>query len=409
MRSLILLTTEFPFGKKEPFLENELSIIADSFDRVIIYALYAKGDARNIVFPPNVEFYKVIRRRKSLYPFIRLLFSISFYKEFLRLIILRKHIIGRLYHLIKFSYYTFQSFSFIKKDLSKLNIKSGGSDLYFYSYWLVEHAYIALKLKKVFKGKIAFSRAHGYDLYEYRDPYKYIPYRKLLTNGLDYIFPISFNGKDVLKKYGGKTTIKVSHLGTKDYGIGPLLEEGPFLLVSCSWCTAVKRINLIIEALSIINNISIKWVHFGDGHLLNYLKEIADKELKSNIKYHFKGSISNQDLMHFYETNHVDLFINVSSSEGIPVSIMEALSFGIPVIATNVGGVPEIIQDSKNGILLDVNCSAGEIADAIIKYINLDKPSITQLSQNARSFWIKNYSADTNYNIFYSILLGKND
>ena len=113
--------------------------------------------------------------------------------------------------------------------------------------------------------------------------------------------------------------------------------------------------------------------------------------------------------MHFYETNHVDLFINVSSSEGIPVSIMEALSFGIPVIATNVGGVPEIIQDSKNGILLDVNCSAGEIADAIIKYINLDKPSITQLSQNARSFWIKNYSADTNYNIFYSILLGKND
>ena len=45
--------------------------------------------------------------------------------------------------------------------------------------------------------------------------------------------------------------------------------------------------------------------------------------------------------------------MNVSESEGIPVSIMEASSFGIPVIATNVGGVGEIVENGYNGLLLN--------------------------------------------------------
>ncbi|MFR4320263.1 MAG: glycosyltransferase [Blautia massiliensis (ex Durand et al. 2017)] len=44
--------------------------------------------------------------------------------------------------------------------------------------------------------------------------------------------------------------------------------------------------------------------------------------------------------------------MNVSSSEGIPVSIMEATSFGIPGIATDAGGTKEIIRDKENGVLL---------------------------------------------------------
>ena len=48
------------------------------------------------------------------------------------------------------------------------------------------------------------------------------------------------------------------------------------------------------------------------------------------------------------------MFINLSSSEGIPVSIMEAQSFGIPVIATNVGGSGEIVV-SETGVLVDEN------------------------------------------------------
>lgn len=52
--------------------------------------------------------------------------------------------------------------------------------------------------------------------------------------------------------------------------------------------------------------------------------------------------------------NDFDLFVNMSLSEGIPVSIMEAISFGIPIIATNVGGNAEIVND-ETGVLIPVN------------------------------------------------------
>ena len=56
-------------------------------------------------------------------------------------------------------------------------------------------------------------------------------------------------------------------------------------------------------------------------------------------------------MLNWFENNSVDVFVNVSSSEGLPVSIMEAFSFGVPVVATKVGGIPEIV-DEKCGILI---------------------------------------------------------
>ena len=68
--------------------------------------------------------------------------------------------------------------------------------------------------------------------------------------------------------------------------------------------------------------------------------------------------------------NEVRCFINVSSSEGIPVSIMEVMSFGIPVIGTNVGGVSELVNQ-ENGHLLSANPAAQEIVSVIEKFQQL--------------------------------------
>lgn len=61
--------------------------------------------------------------------------------------------------------------------------------------------------------------------------------------------------------------------------------------------------------------------------------------------------------------------MNLSTSEGVPVSIMEVQSYGIPVIATNVGGTGEII-DKDNGILLPSCPSLEDVVAALEKYIN---------------------------------------
>ena len=68
--------------------------------------------------------------------------------------------------------------------------------------------------------------------------------------------------------------------------------------------------------------------------------------------------------MNWIEGQSFDLFMNVSSSEGLPVSIMEAFSFGIPALVTAVGGNPEIVQEGA-GILLAENPSIDSITQNI--------------------------------------------
>ena len=134
------------------------------------------------------------------------------------------------------------------------------------------------------------------------------------------------------------------------------------------------------------------------------MQEYAKEKLPTNVSYCFKGNTDNQDIIHYYQNNFVDLFILLSHSEGLPVCIMEALSFGIPTIATNAGGVGEAINNN-NGILLPVDFISGEVAKYIIKYFNYNDKQITQLRRNARQTYLDMFSADKNFNNFAKSLL----
>jgi glycosyltransferase involved in cell wall biosynthesis len=123
-----------------------------------------------------------------------------------------------------------------------------------------------------------------------------------------------------------------------------------------------------------------------------------------NIKYKFLGYLNNEDIYTFYKNNNVNAFINVSSSEGIPVTIMEALSFSIPIIATNVGGVSEIVDD-RNGILMSPNPATKEISDAIINLIELSDNQFEIMCQRAYETWSNDYCAAKNYRNFTDQIL----
>ncbi|WP_347000298.1 glycosyltransferase, partial [Bacteroides cellulosilyticus] len=123
-----------------------------------------------------------------------------------------------------------------------------------------------------------------------------------------------------------------------------------------------------------------------------------------NINYVLTGQVSNAKILDFYRNNHVDLFINVSSSEGIPVSIMEAISFGIPVVATNVGGTNEIVVDGEDGFLLGKDFELKELS-SLISYL-IDNPiKLENLRHGARNLWSSLYSCSSNYLSFYNSIL----
>lgn len=166
-------------------------------------------------------------------------------------------------------------------------------------------------------------------------------------------------------------------------------------LVSCSNLVPVKRIDKIIGILRCLQNFNVTWVHYGDGPLMNWLvNEI--KTLPDNIKVYLKGNVPNKALMEEYKNNYFDLFVNLSDSEGLPVSIMEAMSFGIPCLATAVGGTPEIVENAYNGFLVDVNATPKAISDIILQ----NKEKLFVMRDYSRKSWETKFSGDNNYSIF---------
>ena len=69
------------------------------------------------------------------------------------------------------------------------------------------------------------------------------------------------------------------------------------------------------------------------------------------VAFNFLGAMPHSKVLEYYQTHYTDLFIQASRSEGIPVSIMEALSYGTPVLATNVGGVAELLPQGSMSLL----------------------------------------------------------
>ena len=110
------------------------------------------------------------------------------------------------------------------------------------------------------------------------------------------------------------------------------------------------------------------------------------------------GYSAPRDLFQFYKSNAVDVFINVSTFEGTPVSIMEAISYSIPVIATAVGGNKEIVS-SRNGLLLSPSPSPEEIAAALLE-LQASPELAAQKKRESYKTWQEKYNADNNFQLF---------
>lgn len=86
----------------------------------------------------------------------------------------------------------------------------------------------------------------------------------------------------------------------------------------------------------------------------------------------------------------LDMFVLPSQKEGLPYALMEAMMAGLPIIATHVGGVPDLITHNENGILVPAK-NANALARAIEEFVH-DPPQRSQLGQNARETMTKKFS-----------------
>lgn len=402
-KALIFFTDTFPYGKGEAFIENEFPYLHAAFDKVVIVSNNLTGEITRPV-PDNVSVVRyayeasALSKAKAATSFFTPVIQqeMEYVKNKLQ-IPAGKPVVATM--VASYAKAT-ESIKFIDNLIER---HAAHMDVYLYSYWMNDMAMATATYKQKYPHIKAFTRAHGWDVYFERHKPAYLPFRNYIVSNLDACYAISEDGRRYIqgKVNGHKQKIRLSRLGTLNHTTGIPSTDGILRLVSCSNAIPLKRIHLIIEALAQIKDVQISWTHFGSGELLNKLKQQAAELLdsKAHIEYAFAGQVSNTELMQYYSTNAIDLFINVSETEGIPVSIMEANSFGIPAIATNVGGVSEMINN-HNGRLIDANSSVEDIAQKIAKYATLSTEIKQQFRDNAYTTWNEMYNAQKNYTAF---------
>lgn len=414
---LLILTGKYPYATGESFLANELSYIPDFFDEVIIYPVLVYdpteklevkytniSDSRIRIIVGN-EFKKKICLIDA---FTRSIFCGDFWGEIKRLIHEKGFSVSKLKVLLLFSLRCNYSAKVVKDKI--INKMTASEDLTLYSYWMDYDAYTAVLIKRKNPGYVrkTVTRCHRGDLYESAARGGFLPMRYEIFDTMNRIYSISDDGIEYLKQtYPNiiRDTLEVSRLGTFDQGLSNSKEAGTLRVVSCSWVRPVKRVHLIAEALKNAD-FSIEWTHIGSGSAMGELQRAVD-DIGNNlhVKANLTGEKSNEQVMDMYSNQGYQIFINVSENEGVPVSIMEAMSFGMIIIATDVGGNRELIQNGENGYLLDKNFRVKELTNLLKRLSVLSSESLREMGAMSRKIWLKKYSADDNYRKFYEDLI----
>lgn len=269
----------------------------------------------------------------------------------------------------------------------------------FYSYWLGTPT-----MGAVLARRRVVSRAHGVDLYEDRHAPAYLPCRGMLLAGLSRLFLISEHGRQYVSRRYPRAAdrCEVSRMGVDEAkALARPSADGVTRIVSCSSVSRVKRLDRLLAGLVRAAEQrplrQIEWTHFGDGPLFEDIQDQA-RRVPVNLRCRLAGAIGNAEVLATYRGHPVDVFINTSESEGIPVSVMEALAHGIPVIAPEVGGVPELVS-AATGLRLPTAPGTDDVANAILSVI--DEPALFQQKKTAaHECAARLVSASTNYGLF---------
>lgn len=279
--------------------------------------------------------------------------------------------------------------------------ENGLREALFYDFWFENSTLALAALRRQGAIRCAVSRAHRFDAFDFEEAgLRRVPFREFKADRLDAIFPIAEDSADYMRERVGANAgkVRLARLGVPFPPAYPQAIADPPLVVSCSSLIPRKQVHLIPEVLQACER-PLRWVHFGEGSERPRV-EAAASLLPETVSWGLPGRVENAAVRDFYAENGVSTFLSLSLSEGVPVSMMEAQSYGVPIVALAVGGVPEIVQ-AGTGTLLRDEAGVPEVAAALSGAVDpgsFDREAI-------RAAFSTRYDAAANYRAFGDALL----
>jgi glycosyltransferase involved in cell wall biosynthesis len=176
--------------------------------------------------------------------------------------------------------------------------------------------------------------------------------------------------------------------------------RSPVKLIFVGTLSAQKNINLLLNSLTKISDLDFHLSIAGEGGKRKELELLA-MDLGVSHRITFLGNVSNiKELLYAS-----DVFVMTSDWEGLPIAQIEATMTGLPVIVTNVGGCAEIVDEVKNGIVVDnnVNNYASALRHLIQDYEYRNKLHLNAIKKSSRYSIMS--SVNAHLNLYQSLLL----
>lgn len=395
MKTLVLISDSFPYGSvtENSFISPEIEPLSKKFDRVIIAPRVKRGVNKDIdlsTLPDNVEISDALIIKASIWKKLRAIPSM------LRPILYDiRHTSGSLREIIAYSSFV----DICRRDIEKM-IADYALDVnhtLFYTFWF---DFTTAALAEIKDTRIV-TRTHNHDLYENRYPISRW-WRKESFQSLIECYPVATAGvsylQDLYPDHKSKVTLKL--LGTTR-------------LHSIQVDTSLKSREMVPHHLNILGiarvhpdkgilrqmetikrfaednpSTHITYTHIGDGPLMPKLKELVES-LPPNLDVELLGALHNIQVHDYLSSNYFDFVVLLSVSEGLPIALCESISYGIPFIATNAGGVAEIVPEDLLPIL-PLDYSYEDFSRGVKKI--LTDPS---LNDKLLFHWERNYNALT--------------
>lgn len=263
---------------------------------------------------------------------------------------------------------------------------------------------LSAKLLSLIKGKPIIFTVHGTRLFE-KIPV-YTPSRLLerfILTGINYNVQISVTRAFLKIKNINKNIVVIPN-GINHKEFNQSVKKSQFFkIIWVGRFDPVKRVQDLILATYIASQkiANLKLVLIGYGYEKEKIKKLVKNLNLSNVD--FKEIKERRELIKEYKSSH--LFVLPSTSEGLPLTLLEAQAAGLPIVATNVGGIPEVVKNGENGILVPPR-KPQLLANAIINALGDKKTFGENAFKNAQRFCNWEEIAKDTLKVYKNILNG---
>jgi colanic acid/amylovoran biosynthesis glycosyltransferase len=381
MNRVVYVTSSFPYGNGESFVSTEVkSLIKENID-IIVVPVYPRGKL--------IQDSKKNTNPSIQYPLFSLKIFFTAAKVFCFRFLAVVSITRQIIYSGKSVVTTIKNLLILPKSLWLADFVVTNKVGHIHAHWLTTPSTLAMIASEISGVPWSFT-AHRGDIIEQN----LIDMKLARSSFSRFISERSF---ELVKQLSNCTLTGreiILHMGVTLEQNVPAVKTSyvnqQFNVLCAANLLPVKGHKYLIDAIKILFEsdefLSIKLIIAGSGHLeKDIISQINNLGLEDKIE--LVGHLSHDGLLNMYRKSLVDIFVLPSIDlgnglhEGIPVSLIEAMSFNVPVVSTMTGGIPELLMDQAGILVKDKDSLA--LANAI-KLLMEDNSLKCELVRNAR-------------------------